>query len=374
MRGARPASVGSPAGGGALGGRRPTRRPQQQSFDNFVVGPCNALAREASLAIARDRQLSLNQLYLNSAPGQGKTHLARSVVVEARRLAGSRVTYTSAEDFTNDFMSAIRSKDVGPFKRRYRKECDLLVVEDVAFFEGKSQTQLEFFHTVQHVLDAGGRVVLTGDRLPRRMRGLDPRLRDQFSSGFVAEIEAPDARVRREILRTKAASGGVHLPPDCVDLLVEQVHGSVRDLEGVLIQLVTTASLLKRSIDRDLTSEALAKKCGVPVHETKRPSPETVIRVVSTFFKTTPEALCSRSRRRDVLVPRQLAMYLCRRYTDASLTEIGRALGRDHPAVKNAVERVERDMLERAPLRYQVEALRERLDELAGRKNPAEDD
>lgn len=344
----------------------PRRRAVQYTFENFVVGPCNALAREALLALARDRQLSLDQVYLCADAGMGKTHLCRAVAVEARRHSDQRVVYASAEDFTNDFMTAIRAKDMSRFKRRYRRECDLLIVENVSFFEGKAQTQLEFFHTVRHVLDAGGRVVVTGDRLPRRQEGLDDCLRDQLAGGFVAEMEAPDAQVRREILRAKAAAGGVRIPPDCLDLLVESVRGSVRDLEGVLIQLVTTATLLNRRIDLELAREALAKKCGPGTDGAASPTIADVIGVVATFFKTDRQALASRSRRRDVLVPRQLAMYLCHRYTDASLTEIGRALGRDHPSVSNAVSRVERAMLERAPLRYQVESLCERLDERFG--------
>jgi chromosomal replication initiator protein len=344
----------------------PRRRAVQQSVDNFVVGPCNALAREALLAMARDQQMSLDQVYLCADSGMGKTHLCRAVALEARRITGQRVVYASAENFTSDFMAAIRSKDVSAFKRRYRKECDFLIVENVSFFEGKTQTQLEFFHSVRHVLDAGGRVLMTGEQLPRRHSGLGESLRDQIAGGFVAEMEPPDAQVRRDILRAKAAAGGVGIPPDCLDLLVERVRGSVRDLEGVLIQLVTTATLLKRPIDLDLAREALAKKCDPGPESASGPGVDDVIGVVTTFFKTTRPALCSRSRRREILVPRQLAMYLCHRYTDASLTEIGRALGRDHPAVKNAIARVERSMLERAPLRYQVESLCGRLEELFG--------
>jgi chromosomal replication initiator protein len=338
----------------------------QQSFENFVVGPCNALAREALLAMARDQQMSLSQVYLCADSGMGKTHLCRAVALEARRRPDQRVVYASAEDFTNDFMAAIRSKELSRFKRRYRNECDVLIVENVSFFEGKTQTQLEFFHTVRHVLDAGGRVLMTGERLPRRQSGLDESVRDQIAGGFVAEMDAPDAQVRRDILRAKAAAGGVRIPPDCLDLLVESVRGSVRDLEGVLIQLVTTATLLNRKIDLGLTREALAKKCGPGADSASGPTLEDVIGVVSTFFKTNTQNLRSRSRRRDILVPRQLAMYLSHRYTDASLTEIGRVLGRDHPAVKNAILRIERAMLERAPMRYQVESLCERLDELYG--------
>jgi chromosomal replication initiator protein len=327
-------------------------------FDNFVVGPCNALAREAAFAIARDQQINLNLLYLCAQPGMGKTHLARAVATEAERRLGGGVRYTSAEAFTNEFLGALRHRKTGEFKRHYRRGCRLLVVENVQFLESKNATQLEFFHTVQHVLDAGGRVVLTGASMPQDLKELDARVRSQLASGFVAEIEAPDAQVRRAILRTKAAHGGLHIPTACLDLLVDSVRGSVREVESVLIQLVTTAALLKHPIDLTLTRSAIAKKTTTAkVDEDRQLDVVEVIRAVASFFQTTPERLASRSRRKEILVPRQLAIYLCHRYTSASISQIGEAVGRDQPAVRNAIRKIERGILERAPLRYQVEAL-----------------
>ena len=359
---------------GREGNPQPGQSELPFSFESFVVGPCNALAREASIALARERQRSLDQLYLGGESGMGKTHLARATAAEARRHgaaghangsgAARGVVYTSAEQFTSEFVSAMRNGRSDEFKRRYRAPIGLLVVEDVQFFSGRAKTQLELFHTVQHVLDAGGRVLLTGDRPPRDLTGLDDRMRAQMGRGFVAEIEAPDALVRRNILRAKAAAGGVKLPADCLDLLVESTEGSVRDIESVLIQVVTTSSLLGHPIDLDLTREAIALKTAA----NPRLAPRTIavaeiVRIVSAFFGKRPEALASRSRRRDVLVPRQLAMYLAHRYTEASFGEIGRALGRDHPSVRNAIQRIERQVLENAPVRYQVEALSERIDQ-----------
>jgi len=358
----------------APGERRPLQSELPFSFESFVVGPCNALAREASLALARERQRTLNQLYLGGETGMGKTHLARATAAEARRHgasgapngpgSGRTIVYTSAEQFTSEFVSAMRNGRSEEFKRRYRGPIGLLVVEDVQFFSGRAKTQLELFHTVQHVLDAGGRVLMTGDRAPRDLSGLDDRMRAQMSRGFVAELEPPDALVRRNILRAKAAAGGVRLPPDCLDLLVESTEGSVRDIESVLIQVVTTSSLLGQPIDLDLTRDAVALKMAA----SPRLAPRTIavgeiVRIVAAFFGKRPETLASRSRRRDVLVPRQLAMYLAHRYTEASFGEIGRALGRDHPSVRNAIQRIERQVLENAPVRYQVEALSERIDQ-----------
>jgi chromosomal replication initiator protein len=360
------------AGASPAAARRPVRQPSQRAFpytfDSFVVGPCNALAREAAFAVARGEQEALNLLYLKSETGLGKTHLARAIVSEARGHGLRRALYTSAESFTNDFTQSIRSKQMDSFQRRYRDGCDLLVVEDVPFLASKGATQLELFHTLTHLLDVGGCVVLTGNCLPRSIPGFDPRFTSQMTAGLVAELEFPTAQVRRKILRSKAASGGVGLPEDCLDLLVDRVRGNVRDLEGVLIQLVSTASLLKRRIDLALTESAL-RKIDDPRPVIRRLTTRNVMEVVAAFFRTAPEALASRSRRRDVLVPRQLAMYLSRRFTDEPVGVIARCFGRNHTAVTNAEKVIARDILERAPLRYQVEALSERLDRLEHEAN-----
>jgi chromosomal replication initiator protein len=345
----------------------PVQRSLSHTFETFVVGSCNALAREAALALAHGRQLGVSPLFLCSESGLGKTHLAHAVAAEARREGTERVVYASSESFVSDFLSSIRAQRMAGFKRRFRQECDLLVIEDVQFFGGKKSTQLELFHTMDHLLSAGARILLTADRLPRDISELDGRLRSQMTGGLVAEIEAPDAQVRRQILRAKAAAGGVHIPEPCLDRLVDGARGSVRDLEGVLIQLVASAALLKRPIDLELTEAALRKLVPSGLAEGRPMEPEVVIRVVASYFKTTAQALASRSRRRDLVAPRQLAMYLARRYTTAPLQQIGAALGREHPAVSHALTTVGRQILERAPLRYQIEALSARLDALAAR-------
>ena len=342
-------------------------RPHEQrdlpyTFENFVVGACNRLAREASLAVAQGTQQPVNPLYLTSAPGLGKTHLSRAIA-RTRSRAEGRVIYTSSESFTNQFTGAIRERRMDHFKKRFRHSCDLLVVEDVQFLGAKKATQLELFHTLSHLIDIGARVVLTADRLPREIGDLNERLRSHMTAGLVATLDAPDALVRREILRVKAASGGVHLPGDCLDLLVDATRGSVRDLEGVLVQLVTTSSLLKRTIDLELTEQALKKISALRAPEL-RLELGTIIEVVAKFYRTTPEALASRSRRKDVMIPRQLAMYLGRRYTNQPASAIGRAFARSHPSVSNAEKAVERQVLESAPFRYKVEAISARLDEL----------
>jgi chromosomal replication initiator protein len=351
---------------------RKARKPEQHNlpytFENFVVGACNRLAREASLAVAQGTQQTVNPLYLASASGLGKTHLARAIA-EARKRTDGRVIYTSSESFTNQFTGAIRNRKMDQFKKRFRHTCDLLLVEDVQFLGGKKATQFELFQTLSHLVDVGARVVLTADRLPGEIAGLDERIRSHMTAGLVATLETPDALVRREILRAKAASGGVRLPNDCLDLLVDVVRGSVRDLEGTLVQLVTTSSLLKRPIDLELTEQALAKVSTL--HTAKRRlAVGTIIEIVAKLYETTPAALASRSRRRDAMVPRQIAMYLCRRYTNQPASAIARAFARSHPSVGNAEKVVEQRVLESAPFRYRVEAISARLDELERQPAP----
>lgn len=336
------------------------QRPLPLSFENFVVGPCNALAREAAFALARGRQGGASPLFLASGVGLGKTHLACSVVREARRSGVGRVVYASAEAFTSQLVASIRSGATAEFKRRFREQCDLLVLEDVQFLAGKRATQMELFHTLQHLRAAGRRVVLSADRLPRQLEGFDARTSSLLASGLVAEIEPPDAQVRREILRSRSAAGGVRLPEACLERLVEGVRGSVRDLEGVLTQLVSSSVLLERPIDLELTEAALHKVSPQPAGRPLELG--EIVAVVTRFFGISPAVLAQRSRRRDVLLPRKLAMYLCRRYTNASLAEIGRLFGRNHTAARNAYESVEREILERAPLRYQVEELARRVE------------
>jgi chromosomal replication initiator protein len=337
----------------------------QQRFESFVVGRGNALAREACLAFARGKQLAMSPLYLVADSGLGKSHLAVAAAHEARTHAGTRVVYASGEQFTNELLASIRADRTAEFKRRYRRDCDLLILEDVQFLRGKRQTQLELLHTLESLAQRGARVLLTAERLPKEIPDLDPRLASRMGSGFCAEIEAPDRALRCEILRTKAAAGGVRLPVGVIDRLVDAVPGSVRDLEAALIQIVASASLLKRPIDLELVESALRKV--QPRAASSGLQAERIVETVATAFQTAPASLASRTRRRDVLVPRQIAMYLCTRYSDESLQRIGQLFGRNHTSVANAVRAVERGLLERAPLRYKVEALIARLDAVAGK-------
>ncbi|MEB2344645.1 MAG: DnaA/Hda family protein [Deltaproteobacteria bacterium] len=339
-------------------------------FASFAVGPGNALAREACAALARGRQLTLSPLYLVGGRGTGKTHLA-CATAHAAQGRGERVLYVSAEQFTNELMAAIRAQRTEELKRRYREGCDLLVFEDVSFLRGKRQTQLELLHTLEHLLRRGARALFSAEQLPLDIPELEPRLASLLASGLCAEIEAPDPALRREILRARAAAAGARLPDACVERLADAVRGSVRDLEAALVQVLASASLLRRPIDLALVEAALRKVTPRPPGGALEP--ERVAELVAAHFGLTATALASRSRRQDVLLPRQVAMFLCTRHTDASLERIGRAFGRSHPAVANAAHAVRRALAARPALQERLAAITAELEAqtgAGGRKGP----
>ena len=345
----------------------PSRACAAPAFDEFAAGSSNALALEAARALAGGRQLAVSPLYVAAAAGLGKTHLASAVAAEVTG-RGERAVYASGEQFTNELLASIRAQRTAEFKRRYR-ECDVLVLEDVHFLRGKQSTQLELLHTLEQLARRGARVMLTAERLPREIPDLDARLASRLASGLVAEIETPDLELRRRILRAKASAAQIALPPDCLERLATAIPSSVRDLESAVVQLAGSAALLGRSIDLLLVEAALRKvlprRAGCAI------DPERVAALVAAHFGTSIDLLASRSRRRDFLVPRQIAMYLCSRYTDASLQRIGEAFRRNHPSVANAVRAVERSLATRSPVASRVAPLLAELDALTGgRKGP----
>ncbi|MEE8557908.1 MAG: chromosomal replication initiator protein DnaA [Myxococcota bacterium] len=330
-----------------------TRAPVDSGFESFVSGPSNALALEAARAMARGETGSLSPLLLAGTSGVGKTHLCRAI----RSSVGSGVIYRSAEEFTSEVTTAILTRQMESIRHRYRKSLNVLILEDVQFLAGKKATQVELFHTLDHALARGKAVVLSADRLPHEIGGLDPGLRSRIASGLVARIGSPEVETRRRILREKAACGGVRLPEECLEILAARPVESVRDLLAGLNQVVTRASLLRAPVTPELLIEALET-----VEVAGRPhSLEEVAEFVARSYGVTPVELRSPSRKRRIVRPRQLAMYLCRRYSDASLQEIGELFCRDHTSVRYAVETVERRVLEQPQLRYEIEALAARL-------------
>lgn len=331
-----------------------SRAPQQERlFESFVAGPGNALALEAARAVARGEAGRCNPLFLYASTGMGKTHLCRAIQTNL----GGAALYRSSEEFTTEVTEALRAGQMPRIRQRYRRSTNVLILEDVQFLVGKRATQVELFHTLDHLIAHGRTVVLSADRSPAELDELDPKLSSRMGSGLVACIAPPERETRLAILRERAARGGVRVPDECLESLADRAISSVRGLVSGLNQVVARASLLKAPITLDLVAAALA---AVELPGRAR-SLDEIMAETARAYGVKKEDLSARSRKQTFVRPRQVAMYLARRYTDASLAEIGRAFSRDHTSVMYAIDVVERRIVEKPQLRYELEALAQRV-------------
>jgi chromosomal replication initiator protein len=294
-----------------------------------------------------------NPLFIYGATGLGKTHLMQAIahaVLERQR--EMRCVYVGAEQFINEVIEHIHARTMPEFRRRYRNELDLLLVDDVHFLEGKEMTQEEFFHTFNALHQAGKQIVLTSDRPPNEIPGLEARLVSRFESGMVADIGQPDLEHRTAILRKKAEQDHLEMtiPDDVLSFIAEHVRSSVRELEGCIIKLLLYASLKHREITTDLAREALSDKIRPGLEEQAAgrrgdPSIDRVQEVVARRWGVTPEGLRSKARTKRLTVPRQVAMFLARDLLGMQLVEIGQAFGgRDHSTVIHSLDKVGRQI------------------------------
>jgi chromosomal replication initiator protein len=321
------------------------------TFGQFVIGDGNHLAHAAALSVAELPGQAYNPLFVYGPPGVGKTHLLHSIgnyVVASG--TGLTVRYTTAERFTNEFITSLRHGSVDHLRGRYRA-ADVLLIDDVQFLESKAKTEEEFFHTFNALYDAGAQLVLTSDRLPADLDALEDRLRERFESGLVTDIQAPDVATRMTVLRKRVAHDGIQLAdPDVLRVIAERIPTNIRALEGALIRVVAFASLTDRPLTPAVAEEVLdglypragaapgAGRAAAP--STARISVDGVIDVVCETFSVTREDLLSSSRAARLAWPRQLAMHLAREHTDASLPAIGRHFGgRKHTTVMYALKR-----------------------------------
>jgi chromosomal replication initiator protein len=323
------------------------------TFDQFVIGKSNDVAAAAAQAAAQAPGKVYNPLFIYGETGLGKTHLMQGIAHELlRRTPTLRLAYVGTEQFTNEFISAIQTGQMGDFRRRFR-EIDLLLVDDVQFLKGKESTQEEFFHTFNAIYEAGRQIVLNSDRPPREIPGLESRLVSRFEWGMVANIDAPDLEHRIAILKKKASLDHLELtiPDEVIEFIAQHVKSSVRELEGSIIKLLAYASLKHRDISVDLAREALrdklrgASSADFPDVPPTAITVATIQQVVAREWGGTPDGLRSKTRTKQLTVPRQVAMYLCRELLALQLVEIGNAFGgRDHSTVIHSLERVAEDM------------------------------
>ena len=344
---------------GVLSRRRSVLGEKRFTFDHFVVGPSNRFAYEAGWAVANDRQGAYSPLYLYGESGLGKSHLAGAIGNHIYgREPTTQILYTTAEEFVNEMVSGIRKKEMAAFKEKYRRRCDILFIDGVHFLSGKEKTQTELSHTLDHLLNFGKQIVLTALAPPYELSHMSDGLRSRLAGGLVVDIQPPDRETRQKILHQKATLEGVTLPEDVLELLASRISGSVRRLEGILINLVAKSSLLGRAIDLDLAQETIR---SFQVEETQRVTIDVIQRLVADQYHTEIDQLVSRSRRRSVCYPRQMGMYLCRRFTGESLDTIGRAFHRDHASVIHSIAVIEKQIREKARVRREVGFLAQKL-------------
>jgi len=329
-------------------------------YATYVVGSSNRFAHAASLSVADHPGGKFNPFFVHGGVGLGKTHLLHAMGHRALELnAGLTVVYVSSETFTNDLINAIRAQRMEEFRARYRT-IDILMIDDIQFIAGKESTQEEFFHTFNTLYQSGKQVIITSDKPPKAIAALEERLRSRFEGGLIADVQFPDYEMRTAILRGKGEELGVGLPADVAEYIAQKDQSNIRELEGALNKVLALSQITDRPLSLDLAMEALTD-AAIGARRTRTTTSE-VIDTVAGHYKVTRKELSGRMRTKEIVLPRQVAMYLLREETASTLVEIGQALGdRDHTTVMHGIEKIEHALGNDAALRAQVMAIREAL-------------
>jgi len=349
----RPAVVPLPAAD------RPLLTPKY-TFERFVIGSSNRFAHAASVAVAEAPAKSYNPLFIYGGAGLGKTHLLHAIGHYTGNLyPQARIRYVSSEQFTNEFINAIRDDRTGAFQRRYRDN-DVLLIDDIQFLEGKERTQEEFFHTFNALHNADKQIVISSDRPPKQIATLEDRLRSRFEWGLITDIQPPDLETRIAILRKKSVADGLSVPDDVLSFIASKVQSNIRELEGALIRVTAFSSLNGSPVDLALAEIVL--KDLFPDEGRHEVSVPIIMAETASYFGLTIEDLTGSNRSRLLVTARQMAMYLTRELTDLSLPKIGQAFGgRDHTTVMHATQKIRGLMRERRSIYNQVQELTNRV-------------
>jgi chromosomal replication initiator protein len=343
---------------------------QRYTFDLFVIGKSNELAAAAAHAVSQAPGKVYNPLFIYGDTGLGKTHLIQAIAHDTLdRNSGTRITYVAAEQFMNELIGAIGERTVPDFRRRYR-EADLLLIDDVHFLKGRKEaTQEEFFHTFNALYEGGRQIVLTSDRPPSEIPGLEDRLKSRFEWGMVADITLPDFEHRVAILKQKAHVDRLELtiPDDVIHFIAEHVRSNVRELEGSIIKLLAYASLKHKDITVEVAREALRDKLraieGLEAEPNGKLTILTIQQAVAKEWGVTVDGLRSKTRTKTLTIPRQIAMYLARELLATQLVEIGNAFGgRDHSTVIHSIDKVQESITEDPDLKTRINRLRGMLE------------
>ena len=343
-------------GGTPRGRFEPPVLDSRYTFDTFVIASSNRFAHAAAQSVAEAPARSYNPLFIYGDAGLGKTHLLHAIGNYVQEnFNGRHVRYVSTETFMNEFVDAIRTNATTAFKRRYR-ECDVLLIDDVQFMEGKESLQEEFFHTFNSLYGASKQIVLTSDRPPKAIATLEDRLRSRFLSGLITEVQPPELETRLAILQTKAEREQVHVPDEVLVLIATHVKDNIRELEGALIRVTAYASLNRQPLSRELAEHVLSDI--VSADQPRRITPQMILDATAETFGFSIDELRGPNRRRPLVTARQIGMYVFRDLTDFSYPAIAREFGgRDHTTVMHAVEKISNLMKERHQIYNQVTEL-----------------
>ena len=340
------------------------------TFDTFVVGGNNKFAHAASLAVAESPGEVYNPLFLYGGVGLGKTHLMHSIahfILEQN--PKKKVLYVTSETFTNEMIEALRmgktpgnESSIEKFRDKYRNN-DVLLIDDIQFIIGKESTQEEFFHTFNHLHTSGKQIIISSDKPPKDIETLEARLRTRFEWGLIADISSPDYETRMAILRKKEELDGLeryHIPDEVMQYIANNITSNIRELEGSLNKLIALANLENKPIDIPLAAEAL--KDMISPNNTREITPELIIEVVSDHFNVPAAELKGKKRNAEIVLPRQIVMYLCRKMTDTPLKTIGLILGgKDHASVSHGVKKIEHDVKTDEALNNTVNIIKKKL-------------
>jgi len=341
--------------------RSSARFDARYTFDSFVTGPSNHFAFAAAQAVAGTETPAYNPLFIYGGVGLGKTHLLHAIGQVAEG-AGKHVIYVTAETFTNEMVAAIRGKTMDEFRSRYRT-VDVLLIDDAQFVAGKTSTEEEFYHTFNAVFSRGGKIALASDVHPRSISGLDERLRSRFEGGLLADIQAPEYETRHRIVKAKSAAQDVTLPDDIAELMARHETDNVRELEGLLTQVLARTKLTKEPLTLALAQAVLNKNSARPPQPTRRAtSIDQVLQATAKYHQLSMDDLLSKRRTKAVVRARQIAMYLAREETAASFPQIGAALGgRNHSTVLHGYQKIAGEVDLDEDLRREVSDIRRQL-------------
>ncbi len=329
-------------------------------FSSFVVGHNSQFAHAAAKAVAEAPGESYNPLFLYGGVGLGKTHLMHAIGHEVHdRFPRKRVVYLTSEQFTNEVISSIATARMGEFRHKYRT-VDVLLIDDVQFLAGKDRTKEEFFHTFNALHEINKQIVISSDRPPKEIPTLEDRLRSRFEWGLIADIQSPDFETRLAILHSKLGTNGNLVPEDVLNFIAHKVQRNIRELEGALTRVQAFAAVHQRQVDAEEAAHLLADI--IPAGTRQPIKVERIQALVADYYNITLEDMKSKRRDKHIVFPRQVAMFLVREETPSSLPAIGKAFGgRDHTTALHSIEKIANELKEDERLRYEVQAIKERL-------------